>query len=60
MAAAGCNIHLASDYGFDAIPVCLLIEIDGSKHIAVVSYGHGGHVMLFRFLQEIFDTDCSV
>ena len=54
------HVEFAADDGLDPGLVSLLVEINGSVHVAVVRDGHGGHLVVPCHLEEIGKADGTV
>ena len=56
----GRDVCLGSDDRLDAPRRCLLPELVGAEHVAVVGYSHGGHLLRGRGLHEGLDPGRSI
>jgi hypothetical protein len=59
-AAAGGNIELTADDGFDAGFLGPLIKFQGAEQTAVIGDGHGGHFELLGLAKQIAQADGSI
>jgi len=54
------HVELAADDGLDPRLVGLLVEVDGTVHVAVVGDGHGGHPEFLGLFEEVAEADGAV
>ena len=54
------HVEFATDDGLNALFVALGHELEHPEHIAVVSDGHGGHVVGLGFFEQFLDIRSSV
>jgi len=56
----GATYNFTPDYRFNAVFVCLLIEINCSEHITVIGNGYCRHFIFTCFFEKVFQPDHSV
>src|SRR5450432_1978114 len=60
MAAAACNVGLATDDRLDAAALHRAVKRNGAEHVAMISHGTGFHPQVFDAFGEWLDLDGAI
>ena len=60
MTRTGCNINFTADDRLDTSSMCFGVEVQSTKHVAMIGDGHGRHAILTGTGHQITNTNSTI